>query len=197
MAGDTSTGDPNDLSSNSLPGDSASSLDHATGTMAVKRGLAEIRAATDIPIATGESEFTRFAFRDLLELRAADILQPDVSIAGGVTETMRIAALCESAYEWGQHVSMGRDAGLTDAEIEAIRTGNDPGTWTETDRLLLAATGQLHEHTCISPDLWTALSAHYSEQQMLDIIFTVGNYNMLAMALNSIGVELDEDYESY
>jgi len=72
-----------------------------------KRGLAEIRAMTDIPIATGESEFTRFAFRDLLELRAADILQPDVSIAGGITETMRIAALCDAwqvrfaAHLWG------------------------------------------------------------------------------------------------
>jgi L-alanine-DL-glutamate epimerase-like enolase superfamily enzyme len=72
-----------------------------------KRGLAEVRAGTDIPIATGESEFTRFAFRDLLELRAADILQPDLSIAGGITETMRIEALCAAyqvrfaAHIWG------------------------------------------------------------------------------------------------
>ena len=49
-----------------------------------KRGLAEVRAMTDIPIATGESDFSRFDFRDLIELRAADILQPDLSIAGGV-----------------------------------------------------------------------------------------------------------------
>ncbi len=72
-----------------------------------KPGLAEVRASTDIPIATGESEFTRFAFRDLLSLRAADILQPDVSIAGGITETMRIEALCAAhqvrfaAHIWG------------------------------------------------------------------------------------------------
>ncbi len=58
-----------------------------------KRGQAEIRAATDIPIASGESEFTRFDFRDLIELRAVDILQPDLSIAGGITEAMRIEAL--------------------------------------------------------------------------------------------------------
>ena len=51
-----------------------------------KRGQAEVRAATDIPIASGESEFTRFDFRDLIELRAVDILQPDLSIAGGITE---------------------------------------------------------------------------------------------------------------
>jgi L-alanine-DL-glutamate epimerase-like enolase superfamily enzyme len=61
-----------------------------------KRGQAEIRAATDIPIASGESEFTRFDFRDLVELRAVDILQPDLSIAGGITEALRIEALASA-----------------------------------------------------------------------------------------------------
>ncbi len=61
-----------------------------------KPGLAEVRAATDIPIATGESEFTRFAFRDLAMLRAADIFQPDPSIAGGITEMTRIEALASA-----------------------------------------------------------------------------------------------------
>ncbi len=61
-----------------------------------KAGLAEVKAATDIPIATGESEFTRFAFRDLALLRAADIFQPDPSIAGGITELLRIEALASA-----------------------------------------------------------------------------------------------------
>ncbi len=61
-----------------------------------KPGMAEVRANTDIPISTGESEFTRFAFRDLALLRAADIFQPDLSIAGGITETMRIEALASA-----------------------------------------------------------------------------------------------------
>jgi L-alanine-DL-glutamate epimerase-like enolase superfamily enzyme len=56
-------------------------------------GQAEVRASTDIPIASGESEQTRFAFRDLIGARAVDILQPDVAIAGGITETLRICAL--------------------------------------------------------------------------------------------------------
>jgi L-alanine-DL-glutamate epimerase-like enolase superfamily enzyme len=56
-------------------------------------GQAEVRASTDIPIASGETEQTRFAFRDLIEARAVDVLQPDVAIAGGITETLRIAAL--------------------------------------------------------------------------------------------------------
>jgi L-alanine-DL-glutamate epimerase-like enolase superfamily enzyme len=62
-----------------------------------KRGLAEVRRATHIPIASGESECTRFDFRELIELRAVDILQPDLAICGGITEAMRIAALASAA----------------------------------------------------------------------------------------------------
>jgi L-alanine-DL-glutamate epimerase-like enolase superfamily enzyme len=56
-------------------------------------GQAEVRATTDIPIAAGESEQTRFAFREMIEAKAVDICQPDVAIAGGITETQRICAL--------------------------------------------------------------------------------------------------------
>jgi L-alanine-DL-glutamate epimerase-like enolase superfamily enzyme len=63
-----------------------------------KRGLSEIRASTDIPIATGENESTRFAFRDLAELRAADIFQPDLAICGGITEAMRISAIASANH---------------------------------------------------------------------------------------------------
>jgi L-alanine-DL-glutamate epimerase-like enolase superfamily enzyme len=62
-----------------------------------KRGLAEVRSGTAIPIAAGESECTRFDFHDLITLRAADILQPDLAICGGITEAMRISALASAA----------------------------------------------------------------------------------------------------
>jgi L-alanine-DL-glutamate epimerase-like enolase superfamily enzyme len=81
------------------------------------QGTAEVRASTTTPISVGESEFTRFDFRDLLELRAADILQPDLAICGGLTEGLRIAALA-TTYQvelaphcWGSAFSFM--AGLT------------------------------------------------------------------------------------
>lgn len=61
-----------------------------------KRGTAELRAATHIPIATGESEATRYAFRDIAVLRAADILQPDPGFCGGISEAMRIGTLASA-----------------------------------------------------------------------------------------------------
>lgn len=61
-----------------------------------KPGMAEVRASGNVPIATGESEATRFAFRDLAMLRSADIFQPDPAFCGGITEAMRIGALASA-----------------------------------------------------------------------------------------------------
>jgi D-galactarolactone cycloisomerase len=59
-------------------------------------GMAEVRRATSIPIATGEDLYGRHAFRDLGLARAADIWQPDTAMAGGITELVRIAGLASA-----------------------------------------------------------------------------------------------------
>ena len=56
-------------------------------------GQAEARRSTDIPIAAGESEQTRFAFREMIDARAVDICQPDPAIAGGITRQVTTAHL--------------------------------------------------------------------------------------------------------
>ncbi len=98
---------------------------------------------------------------------------------------------CRSRYEFSQHVIIGRRCGITEAEIEMVKDGADAG-WGERDRLLIVAADQLHDHTTISDPVWQALSAHYSTEQMLDLIATVGNYHVVAMFLNATGVQLDE-----
>ena len=60
--------------------------------------MADVRARSPIPIATGEMLYTKFQFRELLEKRGADILQPDVCIAGGLLELKKIAAMAEAHY---------------------------------------------------------------------------------------------------
>ncbi|MFB6106634.1 MAG: mandelate racemase/muconate lactonizing enzyme family protein [Halobacteriaceae archaeon] len=73
-------------------------------------GLAEVREATSIPIATGEREFTRFDFHSLFEAGACDIAQPDIARAGGITELERIAAMASARglrvapHAWGSGV---------------------------------------------------------------------------------------------
>jgi len=59
-------------------------------------GLVEVRRRVPMPVSTGESETTRFAFRDIVDHRAADILQPDVAVVGDLTEARRVAALAHA-----------------------------------------------------------------------------------------------------
>lgn len=104
---------------------------------------------------------------------------------------LRIGWLCKSEYEWAQHVRIGKAAGLTDADLQHIMDGPGAGGLPEHDRLLLQATGELHEAAFISDDTWNALAKNYSTEQMMDLVFTVGQYNLISMALNSFGVQLD------
>jgi len=106
---------------------------------------------------------------------------------------LRTGWLAGSDYEWGQHVIIGKDAGLTADEIEAIKTGAAADGWSDHDRLILRACDELHSDVFISDEVWAGLSATYSTEQMMDLIFTCGQYRMLAGALNSLGVPLDED----
>jgi len=60
--------------------------------------MADIAAKTHIPIATGERVFTKWSFREVLEQKAASIIQPDVCYAGGITELRLIAGIAETFY---------------------------------------------------------------------------------------------------
>lgn len=98
---------------------------------------------------------------------------------------------CRSRYEWGQHVLIALDCGLSADEIEAVKTGESHPTWTAWESLLLHAADELHEQFNLSDATWAALSAHNTPEQMLDTVATVGQYHLVAMFLNSMRVPLD------
>ncbi|MFN0111287.1 MAG: carboxymuconolactone decarboxylase family protein [Blastocatellia bacterium] len=104
---------------------------------------------------------------------------------------LRMGWLCQSEYEWGQHVLIGRRAGLTDEEILRIKDGADAEGWNNLDRAMLQATDELHADAFISDATWEQLSRHFSTQQLLDMIFVIGQYNLVSMALNTLGVQRD------
>ena len=105
---------------------------------------------------------------------------------------LRIGWLCQAGYEWGQHVQIARQAGMSDEEIRSARTGPDTAGLSALDKLLLEATDELHADAFVSDTTWQGLQQHYNTQQLMDLVFTVGQYNLVCMALNSFGVQLDE-----
>jgi len=110
---------------------------------------------------------------------------------------LRIGWLCQSGYEFGQHIVIGRDAGLNDGEIKAIAEGDSAQNWSEAEQSLIRATDELHADAFIGDATYAELQEHFDEKQILDLIFAVGQYNMVSMALNTIGVQLDDGIPEY
>jgi 4-carboxymuconolactone decarboxylase len=104
---------------------------------------------------------------------------------------LRTGFLCKSGYEWTQHKAIGLRDGLTEAEIEAIKTGADAPNWSAADAALITAADELHADQFISNATWAALKARFSEKQCMDVVYTAGQYTQVSMILNSFGVQLD------
>lgn len=110
---------------------------------------------------------------------------------------LRIGWLCRSEYEWGQHVAIGRQTGLTDEEIQRVAKGPQAPGWSAADATLLRATDELHADAFISDPTWAELAKRYDTRQIIDLIFAVGQYNLVSMALNSLGVQREPGVEGF
>jgi 4-carboxymuconolactone decarboxylase len=102
---------------------------------------------------------------------------------------LRTGWRCQAPYEWGQHVLIGRRAGLTDEEIERIKAGPDAAGWSADDVTLLIAADELHDTSRLSDKTWAALTANYDEKQIVEILMVVGHYHMVSYVLNGLGVQ--------
>ncbi len=110
---------------------------------------------------------------------------------------LRIGWLCQSEYEWAQHTISAKNIGLTEEEIKKITKGPDAEGWSAFERTLIRAVDELHTNAFINDDTWKALSEKYDNKKLMDLIFTVGQYNLVSMFLNSIGVQLEEGNKGF
>ena len=108
---------------------------------------------------------------------------------------LRTAVRCGSSYEWGQHVVIASRAGVEREAIERVREGPEAGGWTEHERALLRAADELHDSSSLSDATWAALTRRYEERQLIEVTILVGQYHLVAFALNSLRVELDDGLE--
>jgi 4-carboxymuconolactone decarboxylase len=99
---------------------------------------------------------------------------------------LRVAHARQSAYEWGQHVKLAVDGGITAGEVEQLARGN--AGFDGVDLLVLQAADELLAAGKISDVLWPQLTAALDTHQQMDLVFIVGTYNMLAMAFETWGL---------
>lgn len=105
---------------------------------------------------------------------------------------LRIAARAQAAYEWDQHVRIARRAGLADETILAAATGTWDGL-DDLDQVLLTATDSLVDRQGVDDELWNRLTGHLSTEQVIDVLYTVGQYLTIATVINTLGVRTEGD----
>ncbi len=104
---------------------------------------------------------------------------------------LRVAWRTGSGYEWSQHRRMGGEAGLSDAQLEAVVTGPGSAVWSPAERALLTAVDEMTGRFSVSDATWASLSTHFDATQVLELLFVIGGYLCLATVLNSVGLQGD------
>ena len=105
---------------------------------------------------------------------------------------LRCAFNWRCGYAWAQHVRISKRVGaLGDSEIAAL-DGNSPFAWNVKETALIGACDDSARSMQISDPVWATLVRHYSEKELLDVAFTIGQYALISIALKSLRVQLDE-----
>ena len=105
---------------------------------------------------------------------------------------LRTLTLGDDVYEVTQHELISRSAGLTDAEIAAMRAGTG-ATLTPFDKTLIAAAEQLVRDQQITDETWRALAERYSQAQLMEVVVLVGTYLTMAMVTKNYEIPLEDD----
>jgi alkylhydroperoxidase family enzyme len=104
---------------------------------------------------------------------------------------LRVAHNCRSEYEWAHHERLALAVGLTKQEIDRARAGPEADGWSEDQAALIRAADELHADRTLSSEAWNALRSRLSEEQLIELCLLVGHYEMLAMTINSLGIQPD------
>ena len=106
----------------------------------------------------------------------------------------RVCARCGCEYEWGVHARIfAESAGLDGAQLTAsVAEGSGASCWTDSDRLLIRMVDELHDSAQLSDDLWAAMAARWSSEQLLELLVLAGWYHAISFVANGIQVPLED-----
>lgn len=110
---------------------------------------------------------------------------------------LRVGAVRDAEYEWKQHVVLGLDAGLTHDEIARVADGPDAAGWSPLEGAMVRAVDELIRDADLGAETWAVLSAELDHAQLMDLVFTVGAYDTLAMAFRAFRVQVDADLQAF
>lgn len=101
-----------------------------------------------------------------------------------------------AGYPWAHHARISQTLGALSAEeVARVEAGPGDAAWTPHEAALLSACVETRRDGRIGDRTWEALAKAYTREQLLDVVFTIGQYTLIATALNSLEVDLDPGFE--
>jgi 4-carboxymuconolactone decarboxylase len=101
---------------------------------------------------------------------------------------LRTAWNCGADYQWVVHQTYGLRNGLNQEDFERIAAGPVEGGWDEFEAAVLRACDELHAQRRVSNETWAMLETRYEQSQLIELLMLVGNYEMIAMVMNSVRI---------
>jgi 4-carboxymuconolactone decarboxylase len=108
---------------------------------------------------------------------------------------LRVAWTRRAPYMWASHMRLSLTLGLSPDDFEAVKIGPEAPGWSEAERAVLRAVEQLRDESDLDDAAWDALARHFDRRQMMDFLFTVGAYLLLALAFNAMRIELEPELQ--
>lgn len=104
---------------------------------------------------------------------------------------LRVAHLRSCKYELDHHESLGRRAGLLDADLARVAEGPEAEGWSSRERALLTAVDRLHHNRDLDDSAWASLRSHLDEREAIELCMLAGHYEMLATAIAALRIQPD------
>lgn len=108
---------------------------------------------------------------------------------------LRTAWLRSARYMWASHLRMSLRLGLTAEDFAAVKLGASAAHWSEQEGAVLRAVDQLCERSNLDDEHWNALAGFFDRRQVMDFVFTIGAYILLALAFNSMRVQREPELQ--
>lgn len=130
--------------------------------------------------------------RPLLQLGTSILAQQQLSARLRELAILHVARLSPAEYEWIQHVPIGQAAGVSDAQIAALRTGAiDAPCFDEVERLVLQFTTEVVREVGARATTVAEMQRHFSSREIVELILAIGFYMTIARLMETTAIDLD------
>ncbi|MBO2451408.1 carboxymuconolactone decarboxylase family protein [Actinomadura barringtoniae] len=130
-------------------------------------------------------------------LRFASKLMPRGTLPRRETELviLRVAHLCDCAYEFEHHVRLGRRAGVSATDVDRVTAGPSAEGWNTREHAILLAVDQLHTTRDLDDTTWSRLRSQLTEPECIELMLLAGHYEMLATTIIALRIQPDRKRE--